>query len=158
MLIESGGWRNHPQKQHLRKANFVGILSALETIATGNYATYDPDIYDNLEFNGRRLSDLLVVGGTLSVPGLPTLLADFLINFDRPLVREGGEIVEIGDLGTTEAQDTLRVDGLYVIPLPAALDADGGLNAGAPAMFVVATDSLGQRIRFRFEGKPPGGP
>lgn len=155
VLIESGGWKDDPQKQHLRKTNVVGILSALDAIATGEYANFDSDIYDNLEFNGRRLPHLLILGGTIAVPGLPELTADLLINFERPLVREGGEIVEIGDLGTTEALDTMRVDGLYIVPLPEALDEAGGLNTGAPAMFVVADDSLGERVRFRFNGKPP---
>ena len=155
ILIESGGWRNDPQKQHLRKTNFVGILSALDAIATGRYADYDPAVYDNLEFNGRSVPDLLVAGGTLAVPGAPTLAADILIRYDRPLLREGGRIVDIGDLGEAQAQDTLRVDGLYIIPLPEALDEDGGLNTGVPAMFVVAEDSLGRRVRFRFERGPP---
>jgi len=155
VLIESGGWRDDPQKQHLRKTNFVGILAALDAIATGNYASYDPNTYDTLEFNGRRLPDLLVSGGTVAVPGLPTLLADLLISFDRPLLREGGKITDIGDLGSAEAQDTLLVEGLYIIPLPEALDERGGLNTGAPAMFAVADDSLGIHVRLRFEGKPP---
>ncbi|MCH7490611.1 MAG: peptidase M14 [Gemmatimonadetes bacterium] len=155
ILIESGGWRDDPQKQHLRKTNFVGILSALDAIATGRYADYDPAVYDNLEFNGRSVPDLLVAGGTIAVPGAPTLAADILIRYDRPLLREGGRIVDIGDLGKTQAQDTMRVDGLYIIPLPEALDEDGGLNTGVPAMFVAAEDSLGRRVRFRFEGGPP---
>ena len=126
VLIESGGWVDDPQKQHLRKTNFVGILTALETIATGDYASYDADIYDNLEFNGRRVADLLVSGGTVAIPGLPTLKVDLIITYDDPLLREGGKITEIGDLGSTEAQDTLKVDGLFIVPLPEALDAVGG--------------------------------
>ncbi len=155
ILIESGGWRDDPQKQHLRKTNFVGILSALDAIATGRYAQYDPDVYDNLEFNGRSVPDLLVAGGTIAVPGAPTLAADIMIRYDRPLLREDGRIADIGDLGDAQAQDTLRVDGLYIIPLLEALDEGGGLNTGVPAMFVVAEDSLGRRVRFRFEGGPP---
>ena len=156
ILIESGAWRDDSQKQHLRKTNFVGILSALDAIATGRYAEYDPDVYNNLEFNGRRLPDLLVAGGTLAVPGTPTLSADIMINYDRTLLREGGQIVDIGDLGDAQAQDTLRIDGLYLIPLPEALDGGGALNTGVPAMFVVAEDSVGSRVRFRFEGGPGG--
>ncbi len=155
ILIESGGWRDDSQKQHLRKTNFVGIVSALESIATGRYAEYDPAVYDDLEFNGRSVPDLLVAGGTIAVPGAPTLAADILIRYDRPLLREGGRIVDIGDLGEAQAQDTLRIDRLYVIPLADALDEHGGLNTGVPAMFVVAEDSLGRRVRFRFEGGPP---
>ncbi len=156
ILIESGAWQDDSQKQHLRKTNFVGILSALDAIATGRYAEYDPGVYDNLEFNGGSLPDLLVAGGTIAVPGAPTLSADIVINYDRPLLREGGQIVDIGDLGDTQAQDTLRIDGLYLIPLPEALDEDGALNTGVPAMFVVAEDSVGSRVRFRFEGGPGG--
>ncbi|HSH44794.1 MAG TPA: serine hydrolase, partial [Longimicrobiales bacterium] len=37
VLIESGGWAGDPEKQHLRLANFVGILAALDAIATGAY-------------------------------------------------------------------------------------------------------------------------
>lgn len=55
-----------------------------------------------------------------------------------------------------EAQDTLRVDGLYVIPTERALSAGGGWDAGAPADFVVAEDPDGRRVRFVFEGRPPG--
>jgi len=155
VLIESGGWANDPQKQHLRKTNFVGILTALEAIATGRYADSDPGIYDRLEYNGRRVTDLLISGGTIAVPGLPPLAADLLVNYDRPLLREGGVIADIGDLGTSTGQDTLDATGLYLVPLPSALDGDGGLNTGAPAHFIVAEDAEGRRVRFRFEGGPP---
>jgi hypothetical protein len=155
VLIESGAWENDPQKQYLRKANFVGILSALDAIATGRYAHYDPGLYDNLEYNGRRVPDLLIAGGTLAVPGLATLKADILVNYDQPLLEAGGTISDIGDMGESEAQDTLDVTGLYVIPMAAALDGRGGIDTGAPAMFIVAEDPEGTRVRFRFEGGPP---
>lgn len=154
ILIESGGWRDDPQKQHLRRTNFVGILAALEAIATGAYAGHDVAVYESLAFNGRRVPDLLVMGGTLAVPGRPTLRADLLVNYDRPLLEEGGIIEDIGDLEGSEATDTLRVDGLYLVPARDALDADGGLNTGAQADFTVAEDPEGTRVRFRFQGRP----
>jgi hypothetical protein len=155
VLIESGGWADDPQKQHLRRTNFVGILSALDAIATGTYAQYDPAIYDGLDPNGRRMSDLLVVGGTLAIPNLPPLQVDFLINYDLPLEKAEGTISDIGDLEDVEAQDTLDLSGLYIVPLPEALDGKGGIDAGAPARFVVAEDPQGLRVRFRFDGGPP---
>ncbi len=45
--------------------------------------------------------------------------------------------------------------GLYLVPLPDALDAGGGINAGAPARFLVAEDPEGTRVRIRFDGGPP---
>lgn len=157
ILIESGGWTDDPQKQHLRTTNFVGILTALDAIATGRYAEYDPGVYEGLDFNGRRVTDLLISGGTIVIPGLAPLAADMLVNYDRPLMKEGGVILDIGDLGESQAQDTLDVSGLYLIAMPSALDAGGGLNTGAPAHFIVAEDAEGTRVRFRFEGGPPKG-
>ena len=155
VLIESGGWAGDPQKQHLRKTNFVGIMMALDGIATGRFAEYAPDAYEALAFNGRRLPDLLIAGGTLAVPGLPPMSADLLVNYDLPLLRQEGVITDIGDMGEAEAQDTLRIDGLFLIPDPTALDANGAIDVGSPAHFVVAEDARGQRVRFRFEGRPP---
>lgn len=155
VLIESGGWANDPQKQHLRKTNFVGILAALDAIATGVYASYDPAVYEGLEPNGRSVPDLLVLGGTMVVPGLPPLVADLMVSFAEPLLQEGGTLSDIGDLGGFEARDTLDVTGLYIVPFPEALDAGGGINAGAPARFLVAEDPEGLRVRIRFDGGPP---
>ncbi len=156
VLIESGAWREDPQKQHLRRTNFVGLLAALDAIATGNYSRYDPAVYDSLAFNGRRTPDLLIAGGTLAVPGLPPLRADVLVTYGRPLLEQDGHITDIGDLGDAEAQDTLRIDGLYLVPTLEALDAGGGLTTGAPADFVVSEDVDGRRVRLRFSGGPPG--
>lgn len=157
ILIESATWEDDPQKQHLRKANFVGILSALDAIATGRYAEYDPGIYESLAYNGRRLPNLLVRGGTIAVPGIPPLEADMLIDYERPLLREDGVVIDIGDMGTSQANDTLDVSGLYLIPTPEALDEDGGFNTGATAHFIVAEDAQGRTVRFVFEGKMPEG-
>ncbi|MDX1645911.1 MAG: M14 family zinc carboxypeptidase [Longimicrobiales bacterium] len=157
VLIESGAWEDDPQKQHLRRTNFVGILSALDAIATGRYAEYDPQVYESLAYNGRRVPDLLITGGTVAVPGLPTLEADVLVSYDLPLLEEEGVISDLGDMGEAEAQDTLDVGGLFLIPMTSALDAEGGLSVGAPAHFTVAEDPAGRRVRFLFEGKVPEG-
>ena len=128
---------------------------ALDGIATGRFEEYSPDPYEALEFNGRRLPDLLIAGGTLAVPGLPPMSADLLVNYDLPLLQREGAITDIGDMGETEAQDTLRIDGLFLIPDPSALDAEGAIDVGAPAHFVIAEDVRGNRVRFRFQGGPP---
>jgi hypothetical protein len=157
VLIESGAWENDPQKQHLRETNFVGILTALDAIATGRYLEYDPGVYEGLEYNGRRVTDLLVAGGTIALPGIPPLQADLLINYEDPLLKSGAVIADIGDMGESEAQDTLDVGGLYLIPTGEALDEEGGLDTGVPAWFVVAEDREGRQVRFVFEGAMPEG-
>jgi hypothetical protein len=114
VLIESGGWRNDPEKQYLRRVNFVALLTALDVIATGRYTNADPAGYRALPFNGRPVQDLLIRGGTVVAPGLPPYAADLAIEYDRPLRREGGRISDIGDLSRLEARDTLDIRGLFV--------------------------------------------
>jgi hypothetical protein len=158
ILVESGGLEGDIQKQHLRQTNFVALLAGLEAIADGSWAGVGTGAYDALPANGRRVADLLVMGGTVAVPGLPALRADLEIHFDRPLLEEGGRITDIGDLGGYEARDTLDVSGLYLVPLEDALDRSAGgtqLQPGAPARFVVARESDGGRPVWTFDGGPP---
>jgi hypothetical protein len=159
ILIESGGWRDDPQKQYLRKVNFVGILAALEAMASERYRDLGTEPYATLPPNGRRIGDLLIIGGTVAVEGLPEFRADLLIAFDDPLTGTGGDIVEIGDLGEVEAMDTVSVEGLFIIPDDEALDLDGGvqIHPGAPALFVIARRADGSQVLWRFDGNRPSG-
>jgi hypothetical protein len=170
ILIESGGWEGDPQKQHLRKLNFLGILAALEAIAGGTHDGMPVELYSDLPRNGRRVGDLLLRGGTVAVPGLPPLGADLLVNFEHPLAELGGRIADVGDLAETEARDTVFVDGLYLVPREEALEGDaegrGGaqLRPGAPATFVVSRDPEGLDVVWELRGdvdpqspRPPEG-
>ena len=148
VLIESGGWPGDPQKQHLRMTNFVGILSALASIADGSYAEVDLALYDELPPNGRMVSDLLLAGGTLIAPGLRPMVADVLIEYGDPLTRSGPTIVEVGDLADRDAQETVAADGLFVVAgeRHRAPDGSARIGPGVPADLVVARDPEGQIV------------
>ncbi len=136
VLIESGGFPDDPEKQMLRKVNFVGILAALDAIATDGYRSVDPAWYGTLPYNTGGLDDLLVRGGTLVVPGLDPYRADLAIRYRDPLLEQSGRIVDAGDLGGYEARDTLDATGLFIHP--AAPDSlPPGDVTGAPAQLVV---------------------
>src|SRR5690606_39179337 len=45
VLIESGGMKGDPEKQQIRKLNFIIILNALVQIAEGSYAQFDKQQY-----------------------------------------------------------------------------------------------------------------
>jgi hypothetical protein len=141
VLIESGGWRGDPEKQYLRRVNFVAILAALDAIATGAYAAADPAAYETLPENGPRANDLLVRGGTVVLPGAGVFRADLAVDYADAPARTGGRVVEVGDLAGTVARDTLDAAGLFVHPAPEMLAADAAgrpsLPAGAPARFTV---------------------
>ena len=145
ILIESGGWAGDPEKQYLRKVNFVGILSGLASIADGSYADADLALYDGLPPNGRMISDLLLAGGTLIAPGLPPIAADVLIEYGDPLTRSDPTIVEIGDLADREAHETVAAGGLFVVAGEGHRAADGSarIGPGVPADLVVARDPAG---------------
>jgi len=158
ILVESGGWENDPQKQHLRKVNFVALLAALESIATGSYEGVGTDAYQALPGNGRRIADLLVSGGTVVIPGLPPYRADLLVNYGKPLLEEEGTIADIGDLAEVEARDTLVLDGLFIHPRDRALNrTEGGvqIKTGAPAYFSVSRGEDGRSPLWVFRGGPP---
>jgi hypothetical protein len=158
ILVESGGWADDPQKQFLRKVNFVGLLAALESIATGSYQGVGLDLYADLPGNGRRIGDLLVRGGTIVIPGLPDFQADLLVSYDRPLLKEGGQIAEIGDLGEVQAMDTLSVEGLFIHPMDWALERPEigvQIAPGMPAFFTVTRRRDGSEEVLSFRGGPP---
>jgi len=158
ILIESGGWADDPEKQYLRKVNFVAILAALESIATDSYQGVGREDYLALPPNGRRIGDLLVTGGTVVIPGLPSFKADLLVSFARPLLQDGGTFADIGDLGDVEAMDTLSLEGLFIHPDEDALDRAGGgvqIAPGAPAFFSVSRREDGSGLLWSFRGTPP---
>jgi hypothetical protein len=159
ILVESGGWVGDPQKQYLRKVNFVALLAALESIATGSYRGVGTDVYQALPGNGRRIADLLISGGTVVIPGLPPYRADLLVNYERPLLEEDGAFADIGDLAEVEARDTLSLDGLYIHPGERSLDRSQGevqISIGAPAYFSVSRTEDGRDPLWVFRGGPPG--
>ncbi len=60
ILIESGGYPNDPEKQYIRKLNFMIILNALHQIATRGYEQYTEEQYFAIGDNDLQLMDLLV--------------------------------------------------------------------------------------------------
>lgn len=137
VLVESGGWKNDPEKQYLRATNFVGIRAALDAIATGAYADADPAAYLSLEENGRAANDLLVRGGTIVLPGRPPFAADLAVNFTDPLELRGARLVDVGDLREYTARDTIDASGLYIHVPAEMLDRDGALALGTRVSFIV---------------------
>jgi hypothetical protein len=60
ILIESGGYLGDPEKQHIRKINFMIILNALHQIATKGYEQYTTEHYFAIPDNGFQLMDLII--------------------------------------------------------------------------------------------------
>jgi hypothetical protein len=157
VLIESGGELADPDKERLRTANFVAILSALDAIATGQWEAWSPAPYLNLPLNAPWVFDLLIRGASIVLPGADPVRADLAINFGDTLDAAGPTLAESGDLEDARALESIDADGLYFVPDPATLDPTQGphLRPGAPLSGVLARDPAGLDVVRRI-GPDPG--
>jgi beta-lactamase class A len=125
VLVESGGWRNDPHKQFLRSVNFVGLVKALDVIASGTWSDFPDADYQSLPSNGRSVNDLLIRGASIVLSGRVPVRADIAADFDDAGGRAMlARITEVGDLGALEARDTLDLQGMFLHPLPQPGEAD----------------------------------
>ena len=74
VLIETGPFPSSEPDPPLVRLNFVGILSALDALATGNVEKADPKRYESLPMNETKELFVLVKNATiLSGTGVPRL-------------------------------------------------------------------------------------
>jgi hypothetical protein len=114
-LIESGGWRNDPEKQFLRKLNAVVLLSVFSSIANDSYEQANIASYESLPENGKKIYDLVIAGIKLVGPdSLAPVTVD--IGLVQRSVRDKSgvlhlvsRVAEIGDLSFSPAIE--RLDG-----------------------------------------------
>ncbi len=69
VLIESGHWPNDPEKQFIRKLNFVAILSALRGIANHSYQDAELEHYAMLPVNGKTIYHYIIHDLLVEYPG-----------------------------------------------------------------------------------------
>ncbi|MCM4155862.1 M14 metallopeptidase family protein [Gramella sp. AN32] len=117
ILIESGGYPNDPEKQEIRKLNFVSILSALNAIATGSYKSENISDYEKIPNNDRMLFDLKITGLRYQLNGKPYVL-DLGVNRDEVDLNDNaefynvGKITDQGDLSTSYGYEQLDATGM----------------------------------------------
>ncbi len=121
ILIESGGYQNDIEKQEIRKLNYVSILSAIYTIAKGNYKGLALEDYEKIPENDRKLFDLKIANVTYPLLGKDYIL-DVGINRlevdleDHTDFWYSSRILDQGDLSTYYGYETLDASGFTIIP------------------------------------------
>jgi hypothetical protein len=120
ILIESGGYKNDTEKQEIRKLNYVSILSAIYTIANGDYKKIPIDGYEKIPENDRKLFDLKLSGLTYKL-----LNKDYIIDLGINLLEVDnanhtnfyniGKIIDQGDLSTFYGYDTFDAGGYTIL-------------------------------------------
>ncbi len=126
VLIETGAWPGDAPDAALVRLNFVAIVSALESLATGAVDAADPGRYSSLPFNGSNVLYRLVSQASI-VPGsgVAPFLGDLGLVVARRVQVENGErslhlvtrIDDLGDLRTYGALETIDARALTLAPL-----------------------------------------
>lgn len=116
ILIESGGYDDDPEKQFIRKLNFVSILSAIHEIASNSYETATLEQYLSIPKNDRKLFDLKIENLTFSYLGAPFKVDIGIKHYEIENSTHSdfyyiGKIVDIGDLSTHFGYKTLDAEG-----------------------------------------------
>ncbi|MBN8223558.1 MAG: hypothetical protein J0L89_01925 [Xanthomonadales bacterium] len=146
VLIEAGGIEGDPQKQQLRKLYFLGMLAALDSIASRSHAGTPHALYRDLPENARPWPDLRIDGATLAIPGQPQARVDLLLEFRQPLTWQGGTIEDIGDLAGENARKVFDATGLFIVPASDGSGAPCPIAVDAPACFHLSRDPEGRDV------------
>lgn len=121
ILIESGGYTNDPEKQEIRKLNYVSILSALYTIAKGTYRDIPVEDYEKIPHNDRKLFDLKIENATYELLGKDYILDLGIFRHEVDLKGHDdfyhkGSIGDQGDLSTFYGYETFDATGYKIVP------------------------------------------
>lgn len=119
ILVESGGWKNDPEKQFIRKMNFLLLIFAFKEIAEQSYKNESPETYNKIPFNNRYLYDLLLRNLTLNHNGT-NLKIDIAVNFMEYFsevenrIFKRSVIQDIGDLSIFFGLEDLNLSGYEI--------------------------------------------
>lgn len=121
ILIESGGFRNDPEKQEIRKLNYVSILSALYTIANGSFKDIPTEDYEKIPHNDRKLFDLKITNATYELLGKDYILDLGIIKNEVDLKGHNdyflrSMVEDQGDLSTYFGYENFNAEGYKLVP------------------------------------------
>ena len=125
VLIETGPWPSESPDPALVRLNFIGILSALDALATGEVEKADPRRYETLPMNESRMFYVLVKNATvINGAGVAPYTADIGINASRRVRTTDGRrevslslgIDDLGDLRANGGLRTIDASGWFAVP------------------------------------------
>ncbi|MCC5945692.1 MAG: peptidase M14 [Bernardetiaceae bacterium] len=118
ILIESGYYPQDPEKQQIRKYNFIAIIAALEAVTNESYKKQSLEKYENLPFNGELFYDLILRNLRLEKQG-KSFVTDIAIeqhscwNSEKNSYQYKAKIAEIGDLDSFHGHEDHDCSGLH---------------------------------------------
>lgn len=121
ILIESGGFPGDPEKQEIRKFNFIGLIAAIFSISEGTYKDARIPEYEEIPQNDSKLLDLKLTGLEYELLE-DTYIIDLGINYIQvEAENEQGfyyrsSIADQGDLSTNYGYRTEDLSGYRIRP------------------------------------------
>lgn len=119
ILIESGGWKDDPEKQFIRKINFIALLSSFKSIAEESYVNTSSEIYESIPFNDKYIFDVILRNLTIK-SGKEKIKIDIGINLDEfegpneKKIYYKSSVDDLGDLSTFFAYNDYDFDGYAI--------------------------------------------
>jgi hypothetical protein len=117
ILIESGGYPDDPEKQYIRKMNFLSLLTAIDGIANKSYSSIPIKKYYAIPENNHSFNDLLINKVNMVRKGQKYLID---ISVERRLDIIDSEhyyravINDLGDLSTTHGYDEMDGNNMKI--------------------------------------------
>lgn len=156
ILIETGAFKNDPEKQFLRKMNYLAIMTGLESIASGEYKTRNLSSYRKIPYNGRSLHDLVIRNANLEING-QSYICDIGLRHDE--VQEPGDstyyrkfyVADLGDLHNYFGFEEFDATGYDVCPI-AIFDQELESEADLESVDLISLYSQGIGA-FRYSGR-----
>lgn len=105
ILVESGGYPDDPEKQFIRKLNYVALLTAIRSISNQNFKKNNIKDYEKIPKNDRKLFDLKISNLTFEYLGQKYTVDLGINTVERDNKKHTdfyniGRITDLGDLST----------------------------------------------------------
>ena len=121
ILIESGGKPGDPEKQEIRRLNFLGLIAGLHGIATGAYEQYTVEDYQRIPENeSNGMHEVILENARVTLPTGTYIMDVGIRKNERTLPPQNREfstsayVSDLGDLSTFGAFNRIPLDGRRV--------------------------------------------
>ena len=120
VLIETGGWKNDPEKQFLRKINFIVLISAFKSIADSNFLKENLRSYKEITLNEEDNIMDLILRNLHYKTGKQDILIDVGINRTEKKTDSGrslyseGRVIDMGDLSVYSGYEDYDCSGMEI--------------------------------------------
>lgn len=119
ILIESGEWKGDPERQFIRKMNFILLLSAFKLIAEKSFIETNISVYESIPLNEEYIHDFIFRNVTMQRDG-KSYIADIAVQKEDEVLVDENTIItrpfisDIGDMSIFSAYNDFDFNGYEI--------------------------------------------